>query len=167
MLPPVRWRPRAGFTLIELLIVIAVLLTLMTIAIPNLLRARGNANEASAVASLRTITTAQATYQQTYGSGYAPSLAALGPPPAGGSPMAAAADLIDSALANGSKSGYNFFYVSLDADGDGRVDSFTLQANPIVPGQSGSKYFFTDQTNVIRFSMAGPATAASPPIPPQ
>ncbi len=158
-------RRRAGFTLIEILVVVAVLLTLMAIAIPNMLRARGNANEASAVASLRTISTAQATYQQTYSIGFAPTLLALGP--GGGGPTAAAADLIDQVLAGGSKTGYIFIYTPLDANSDGRMDSYTIQANPTVPGQTGNKYFFADHTNVIRFSMAGPATAASPPIPPQ
>lgn len=158
-------RGRAGFTLIEILVVVAVLLTLMAIAIPNMLRARSNANEASAVASLRTISTAQATYQQTYNVGFAPTLLALGP--GGGGPTAAAADLIDQVLAAGSKTGYIFIYTPLDANGDGRMDSYTIQANPTVPGQTGNKYFYSDQTNVIRFSMAGPATAASPPIPPQ
>jgi type IV pilus assembly protein PilA len=158
-------RRRAGFTLIEILVVVAVLLTLMAIAIPNMLRARSNANEASAVASLRTISTAQATYQQTYSAGFAPTLLALGPGGAG--PTAAAADLIDQVLAAGSKTGYIFIYTPLDANGDGRMDSYTIQANPTVPGQTGNKYFFADHTSVIRFSMAGPATSASPPIPPQ
>jgi type IV pilus assembly protein PilA len=160
-------RRQAGFTLIEILVVVAVLLTLMAIAIPNMLRARSNANEASAVASLRTISTAQATYQQTYSLGFAPTLLALGPGGGGGAPTAAAADLIDQVLAAGSKTGYIFIYTPLDANGDGRMDSYTIQANPTVPGQTGNKYFFADHTSVIRFSMAGPATAASPPIPPQ
>lgn len=154
-----------GFSLIELLVVVAVLLTLMAIAIPNLMRARGTANEASAVASLRAISTGQASYQQTFGVGYAPSLLALGP--GAGPPTAAAADLIDQVLASGTKTGYVFFYNPVDSNGDGRMDTYTIQANPIVPGQSGSKYFFTDESNVIRFSLLGPATVASQPIPPQ
>jgi len=166
MLRPNRLRPAAGLTLVELLVVMTVFMTLMAIAIPHLMRARDIANEASAVASLRTVSTAQATYQQTFGVGYAPTLGTLGPP-AGGGPTAAAADLIDQVLAAGSKAGYSFFYVAVDADGDGRMDSFTLRASPIVPGQTGNKFFFTDETNVIRFSLAGPATAASTPIPPQ
>src|SRR5438094_8975810 len=68
------------FSLIELLIVVAIILIIAAIAIPNLLRARIAANEASAVSSLRTINTAEVTYSTTYPTvGYAATLAALGP----------------------------------------------------------------------------------------
>jgi len=158
-------RSRSGFTLIELLIVVTVILTLMAIAIPNLLRARASANETVAVASLRSVTTAQVTYLQAYNQGYAPSLVALGPG-GGGFPTAAAAALIDPVLATGSKTGYIYTYSAVDANGDGQIDSYTLNADPIVPGQTGSKYFFVDTSNVIRFSLAGPANSTSSPIPP-
>jgi prepilin-type N-terminal cleavage/methylation domain-containing protein len=158
--------PRAarGFSLIELLIVVAVILTIAAIAIPNLMRARANANEASAVASLRAICTAQTTYQQTYQRGYAPSLAALGP---GNPPTPAAADLIDQVLANQNKSGYIFSYNPIDANGDNIVESFSVNADPQVPGSTGTKHFFVDASNVIRFTVGGPANSGSPPIPPQ
>src|SRR5437868_6263434 len=92
-----------GFSLIELLIVVAIILIIAAIAIPNLLRARIAANESSAAASVRTIATAELTYETSY-QAYAPSLAALGPPaatgcPAGG-PVPAAACIIDFQLAN-------------------------------------------------------------------
>ena len=98
-------RRSKGFSLIELLIVVAIILIIAAIAIPNLLRSRIAANEASAVQSMRTITTVQNTYNSTYGVGYSPSLAALGPAGGGGAPTAANADLIDSVFAAGSKSG--------------------------------------------------------------
>lgn len=156
---------RAGFSLIELLVVVAVLLTILAIAIPNLLRARTNANEASAVAALRSIATAEVSYQTQFQQGYAPSLAALGPPPAP-PPNAAGADLIDPVLALGAKSGYVFLYATTDTNGDGQPDAYTVNANPQVPGQTGTKYFYLDQSNTIRFSTTGPATSASQPIPP-
>ncbi len=159
-----RRRSARGFSLIELLIVVAVILTIAAIAIPNLMRARANANEASAVASLRAICTAQTTYLQTYQRGYAPSMQALGP---GSPPTPAAADLIDQVLANQNKSGYIFSYNPIDADGDTLVEAFTVNADPQVPGSTGTKHFFVDATNVIRFNVGAPATNASPPIPPQ
>src|SRR5689334_14226525 len=85
-----------GFSLIELLIVVAIILIIAAIAIPNMVRAKIAANEASAVESLRTITTAEATYASTYGTGYT-SLAGVG-----------SAGLVDDTLVAGSKSGYKF-----------------------------------------------------------
>src|SRR5437667_222132 len=95
-----------GFSLIELLIVVAIILIIAAIAIPNLLRSKMAANEASAVGSLRSLNTACITYSTTYGS-YPAGLSNLGP----GSPATSTtADLIDSVLASGTKSGYSFAY---------------------------------------------------------
>jgi len=151
--------------LIEVIVVIAVILTIAAIAIPRLLRSRMLANEAGAVSGLRTIATVQVTYQSNYQQGYAPTLDALGPP-ASGPPSATAADLIDPVLASGIKSGYSFVYVAIDADGDGKPEAFRVNANPVSVGQTGEKYFYVDQANVVRWALGGPANASSQPIPP-
>lgn len=162
----IRVRGRGGFSLIELLIVIAVILTIAAIAIPNFMRSKRAANESSAVASLRTLATVQVTYESTYQNGFAPSLPALGPPAGGTPPTASNAGLIDAVLAGGVKSGYSFTYTPIDSNSDGKVDSFTITAAPFAPGQTGDRFYFVDQTNVIRFNVGAPATAASTPIPP-
>jgi type IV pilus assembly protein PilA len=159
-------RQARGFSLIELLIVIAVILTIAAIAIPRFLRSRMLANETSAVASLRTLCTVQVTYESTYQVGFAPSLAALGPPPVGVAPSAGSAGLIDSVLVGGIKSGYRITYNPVDSNGDGKMDTFTITAAPLTPGQTGDRYFFVDLSNVIRFNNGAPATLASTPIPP-
>jgi len=87
-----------GFSLIELLIVVAIILIIAAIAIPNLLRSRIAANQASAVGSLRTLNTAEVTYATTFNTGYTSTLGDLGPPSAGVLPTATAAGLIDSVL---------------------------------------------------------------------
>jgi type IV pilus assembly protein PilA len=158
-----------GFSLIELLIVVAIILIIAAIAIPNLLRARMAANESSAVGSLRTITTSQFNYQQTYGVGYAP-LANLGSP----APCAPAfiattaiACLIDSQLSTGNKSGYTVATPLPVGVGTAAAPNNQFQATavPTTIGQTGQRGFYTDQSGVIRFTTNGTApTTASPAI---
>jgi prepilin-type N-terminal cleavage/methylation domain-containing protein len=149
-----------GFSLIELLIVVAIILIIAAIAIPNLLRSKMAANEASAVGSLRAINTACVTYSTIYGTGYPALLANLGPAaPA----TAAAADLIDSVLAAGTKSGYVFTYTAGAAVG-GTVNVYTITAVPSNVGTTGQRQFFTDQSGVIRANPSGVADVNSTPI---
>jgi prepilin-type N-terminal cleavage/methylation domain-containing protein len=141
-----------GFSLIELLIVVAIILIIAAIAIPNLLRSRMAANESSAVGSLRTINTAEVTYSTTYPTiGFA-NLGALG----GAAPCATAtstgACLIDDVLATTAvKSGYNF---AATAGGGAPAVTYFSTASPSVPGQSGQRYFCSDQSGVIRYNGA-------------
>ena len=155
---------RSGFSLIELLIVVAIILIIAAIAIPNLLRSRIAANEASAIASIRTLITVNHSYNSTYMSGFAPSMAALGPPAGGGAASAVAADLIDSVFAAGTKSGYTFTYAPAPAAA-GIIYAYALNADPVTPGTTGQRYFFTDQSGVIRFSTTAKAVVTDQPIP--
>jgi prepilin-type N-terminal cleavage/methylation domain-containing protein len=160
-------RPNRGFSLIELLVVIAIILVIAALAIPNFLRSKMRANEAAAAAALRGICTAQETYRSIYARGYAPGpgLTALQPPPAGTPPSAGAADLIDPVLAAGTRQGYTYSYVPIDADGDGQPEAYTVNADPAQVGKTGEKHFYVDQTNVVRENLGGPANASSPPVP--
>jgi type IV pilus assembly protein PilA len=162
-----------GFSLIELLIVVAIILIVAAIAIPNLLRARIAANEASAVGSLRTMNTSAVEYASTYGNGYPAGIAAMGTKTAGDtSASCGEALLIDNQLTTGKKTGYTFTY----ADGTGDTPNaaptsgcagwnlYSNTAAPVTPGTTGQRYFYTDQTGVIRFNASAAATAASPPL---
>jgi len=152
-----------GFSLIELLIVVTIILIIAAIAIPNLMRSKMQANEAAAVETLKTLGTSAVMYSTTYG-GFPHTLADMGP--ASGSPNAtsASADLIDSVLASGVKSGYKFTYVVTVADPAGNVQSFSITAAPLVPGTSGQRAFYTDQSGTIRASAGGTADSTSTPI---
>jgi type IV pilus assembly protein PilA len=143
---------QSGFSLIELLLVVAIILIIAAIAVPNYVRSRMRANEASAVASLRVIDTSAVTYSITYpNQGFAAQLTNLG----GANPCTASSSqacLIDNVLASGAKSGYTFVW-----SGDGATPSvtFTLTAAPQVLGASGQRMFCLDQSGVIRYDPSG------------
>jgi type IV pilus assembly protein PilA len=152
----------AGFTLIELLIVVAVIMVIAGIAIPNFIRSKMRANEAGSVANLRTISTASVVYNTTYSVGFAPSLAALGGNPL--TPSAAQAGLIDSILSAGVKSGYIFTYTVTAVDVNGNAQAYSVTADPITPGTTGDRHFYTDQSAVIRENLTATAGPSDPPI---
>ena len=145
--------------MIELLIVVTIILIIAAIAIPNLLKSRMAANESSAVGSVRTINTAQVTYQMTYPSlGYTCILPALGPPGFGG-PGPFAAQLIDRQLASGTKSGYQ-----LKLNNCGATlprPTYAVDATPMTVGSTGQRAFCSDPTGVINYSPDGLAATCT------
>ena len=141
-----------GFSLIELLIVVAIILIIAAIAIPNLLRSRIAANEASAVGSVRTLNTAEVTYNTTYPTVGFTGLANLGPYASGGSASSAAAGLIDANLASGTKSGYSFTLTPSTAV---PATDYQSAAAPVTAGTTGQRYFCSDSSGVIQYNSTG------------
>lgn len=135
-------KKQKGFSLIELLIVVAIILIIAAIAIPNLIKSKMAANEASAVGSLRTVNTAELTYSSTYGTGFT-QLSVLG-----------SSGLIDNVLGGGTKSGYT---IKADVAGSGGGTTtnpyvqYTSSAKPINQGITGTRYFCSDESGVIRW----------------
>jgi prepilin-type N-terminal cleavage/methylation domain-containing protein len=154
-------KTKNGFSLIELLIVIAIILIIAAIAIPNLLRSKMAADESSAVNTMRSLNTSAVSYTTTYGF-FPATLANLGPVTAGTSPSSTAADLVSSIMATdpAQKSGYTFTYTPSGSP----ATTYTIVAVPMNPGVTGQRGFYTDQSGVIRADSAGSATASSTPI---
>ena len=144
-------KKQKGFSLIELLIVVAIILIIAAIAIPNLLKSRMAANESSAVGSLRTLNTAEVTYSSGCPNvGFSASLAEL----QSGAACAGGTGIIDNVLSTGNKSGYTFAY-AVATNGAPINTTYSFTAVPQKVGVTGQRGFFTDQTGVIRYSLDG------------
>ncbi len=156
-------RGAKGFSLIELLIVVAIILVIAAIAVPSFLRSRIVANESAAVGSLRTLNTAQISYQSAYPTvGYAATMGAM----AGTScnpPSSSGACLIDTALAGGVRSGYTFGLGGITGTPN---STYQLIASPTLSNYSGIRYFCSFADAVVRTSAAAIATCDTS-VPPQ
>ena len=155
-------RKQKGFSLIELLIVVAIILIIAAIAIPNLLRSRIAANEASAVGSMRSINTAQVTYASSYPDiGFAATLSVLGPTSGSTAVSSTNAGLVDNVLGCGTppcnKSGYKFSV-------SGTTSAYISGGDPITVGQTGQRYFYSDGSGVIRFNQTAAAGSGDSPL---
>ncbi|MDO8603393.1 MAG: type II secretion system protein [Candidatus Omnitrophota bacterium] len=143
---------KRGFTLVEIMIVVAIVMTLATLVVSNVLRARHNANELAAIVAFKTIVTAcqnfyANTLPHTYPSGLSDLIAPVSNPA-----------YIDSVLASGTKQGYSFTYVLID------TESFILNADPTFFGKTGTRHFFADESGIIRANSSGQASAADPVV---
>lgn len=157
-------RKEGGFSLIELLIVVAIILIIAAIAIPNFIRARISANEASAVTSMHAVSTAEIGYASSYPAiGFSVALADLGnggSNPCPGTPTASC--FLDVSLASGAKSGYKFTYTQ-DTTYTPSL-GYTFNGDPASFGLTGLQSYYIDQTNIIRYSSSGPANSTSSPL---
>ena len=141
-----------GFTLIEVMIVVAIISTLASIAIISMLRSRMNANEMSAIATLRTISGGAQNYYAAQTPHTFPSTLTDMAAPNSNPPY------IDDKVSAGQKQGYNFVFTGVDAD------HFSCLANPTTPGRTGNRYFFLDETGRITSNTTGSPGPTDPQV---
>jgi type IV pilus assembly protein PilA len=158
--PSDRRREReTGFTLMELLIVISIMLILMLIAIPNFSNMKSQANETSAIQSLRAIYEAQIQYQTNFpANGFAPNLTMLGGASSSGPPTPQSAQVLDTNLATGQKSGYTFSIVNptkITVNNQDQYTGYEATAVPQAVGKTGHRGFCIDQQGEIRADPTG------------
>jgi len=155
-----------GFTLMELLIVMSIMIILMLIAIPNFISMKAQADETSAIQSLRAIYQAQIQYQTDFpANGFACALPALGGNASAGPPSATAAQVLQGDLATGQKSGYSFNIVNCTKVTVNNQDMYTSYEATAVPqsiGKSGHRGFCIDQAGEIKADPAGGTNCAQP-----
>ncbi len=159
-----------GFSLIELLIVVAIILIIAAIAIPNLLRSKAAANEAAAANSMAQVAQSNIVYVSTYAIGYAGTIAQLGPP-SGACAVASSgcADLLDTVLSGINpvnptplKNGYRFTYYAANAAPTSATPNgaFAVVGTPVVAGVNGTSTFCNDQRLVVLRDTLGTQTTA-------
>lgn len=167
-------RGARGFTLVEIMIVVAIIALIAAIAIPNLLRARHNANETAAIGNTKTVVDAMESFRANQAPTSYPGAGVT----SGGVAVTGLAGLsttnppyIDAILAGGTRQGYTFTYtpgaarvVTLGGTNFNVYDTYTLTAAPVTVGTTGTRRFFVDQSGVIRVNDTGAATVASTPL---
>jgi type IV pilus assembly protein PilA len=165
---PTRTKAHLGFSLIELLIVVAIILIIAAIAVPNLLQSKKAANQSSAISVLRTITTASVSYWVTYSNGYPPSLAAMGG--ASGAATCNLSILMDETVTTPpyQKSGYQFAFTGMEgnvttppAGCTPGFQGYLATATPTSLGVTGNSSYCVDEAGILHQNTTGAATATS------
>lgn len=145
-------KQKNAFTVVEIMVVVAIIATLAALSVVSMLRARANANETTAISGCRAIATGCQNYYVNATPHTYPATLSVLTSPTSDPPY------IDVVLATGTRQGYTFAYNFVDAE------HFRLNADPISPGRTGNRYFYVDETGVLRANGTQRASASDPPV---